>query len=125
MSREAWLNEIMINIQSGKGSVMFEPNDVGCELIRYDDKLKVSEAYPPLPDKTSMISGEPALIVSIYMHDHKKPTAVLLTPEEMQRFLLKSLKKHEWKILHAAYGAIYELHCDFYDPDGTADNPQI
>jgi hypothetical protein len=125
MSRESMLHEIMINIKSGKGSVMFEPNDVGCELIRYDDQLKVSEAYPPLPDKTSMISGEPALIVSIYMHDHPKPTDVLLTPKEMQRFLLKSLKKPEWKILHAAYGDIYELHCDFYDQDGAAADPQV
>jgi hypothetical protein len=64
----------------------------------------------PLPGAESVISGEPAVV---YRADGN---TIPMTVEELLRFIRHDLHPEEFRILLAKYGAIHEIHDDFYDP---------
>lgn len=67
-------------------------------------------ALSPVPGKVSVISGQPAVI---YRADGNE---IPMTTEELVRFIRHDLRPEEFKVLYEKYGAIHEIHDDFYDP---------
>lgn len=64
----------------------------------------------PLPGTSSVISGAPAVVYKA------EDYAIPMTVEELLRFIRHDLRPEEFRVLFAKYGAIHEIHDDFYDP---------
>jgi hypothetical protein len=75
-----------------------------------DSELFNPLSLKPLPDTTSVISGEPAVV---YRADGN---TIPMTVEELLRFIRHDLRPEEFRVLFAKYGGIHEIHDDFYDP---------
>jgi len=103
-----------IEIDSAETTTRTDPNGLlmmafGGELL----KLK------PMPSARSLISGKPAVV---YATDE---VTVPLSPEEVNRLALRSLRPDEFLSLLAVTGVFHELHDDFYDEQtGEALQPQ-
>lgn len=68
----------------------------------------------PVPGRSSVVSGEPALVY------RAETVELALSPDEMHRFLDRSLTPDEYFAIRGRYGMFFEIHEDFYDP-GTGE----
>lgn len=103
-----------IEIIHADGSDLFESNGL---LVEFGtDRWRARDWKPARDEKTgevlkSMVSNEPALLLRTFEAD------IPLTGEEMRRFVCRALEPSEYHALYAAYGDIYDLHDDYYDPE--------
>lgn len=99
------LDVLRIEIHHAGGVEAFDPNSL---IIRIFDAPPTSQSWPAL-DKTSIISGEPAVVYKT--HEVEVP----LTVDEIVRLTTRSLTPVEFFVLLNETGGFFEIHGDFYN----------
>lgn len=102
------LGPIDLRIIHGDGEERVDPNEVIVIILTKKDWLL---SLKPLPDTTSLLSGEPALI---YRADDM---AIPLTTRELYRLMTRDLFAHEFFKLRDHFGDFHDIHDDYYDHD--------
>lgn len=83
----------------------------GYEISKLDNDAVVFNVLELVPRENvpSILSGEPSVV---FRHDDM---VIDLTPEELLRFISRSLREDEYMALRDHFGMFYDIHCDFYD----------
>lgn len=106
---ETGLGPLDITVEDARGLNRFDPNSL--ILACADDQFK---GLKPIERCASDISGQPAVIV------RTSELQIALTPGELERLTLRSLRPREFFALAQKYGIFFEIHDDYYDEDTGA-----
>lgn len=106
------LDVLALEISDSLGKWVLDPNRAA--VMAYTKKLPVLDPVGP-----SVLSGEPG-----YRYRNGDGIDIILTAEELLRFMRHDLQPKEVLKLHETYGVFYETHDDFYDEEtGEAIQP--
>lgn len=114
------LGALDIEIADHDGNVLkFDPNSL---LVALMDGSLADRLGRPFPKETggSVLSGEAGYRYS------DCDVELVLTREELNRFLTYDLRPNEYLALRNRYGMFYMIHDDFYDEEsGTSLQPKF
>lgn len=102
-----YLGPIGIEVVDAAGTTRYTPNDIAMDYI----VKRRHTGLRPIPGKTSIITGEPAVLY------RTQEVEIALTPEELGRLVRRSLTPKEFFAICDAVSCPFELHSDFYDSE--------